>query len=342
VYRKRFFWLISVPDSRKSLIGYMYSSAQKQLIRYLIDVCHDFFAMATIQRAEVAWLIPVRKMSENKDASLIMRTSNSDDPSGITDTPVTVTTTPPDDDRDTCTSFLPQNDIPGSNSIDVTSAVASNCNDKNQRPWDFSNRKVMVQGVDTFHDVKTSTKMVQKWLEEKTESPIEFVVDKIKKPPKSTWMTVTLQSEAMVQPFIEYINASSIRNRKGNKIFAKPQLSATDHDSGRRRSRDDDDTMIHGVDDSKNDDHESYEMKAKRQRQDTESPNDGTANHDRVMNSIARRPITLEELKDRIIPLWKLPTQEQLQYKMKEMIKKCAMKIVNEIKSKFRYRYTML
>jgi hypothetical protein len=33
---------------------------------------------------------------------------------------------------------------------------------KNDRPWDFSNRKVMVQGVDKFHDVKTATKMLHK------------------------------------------------------------------------------------------------------------------------------------------------------------------------------------
>jgi hypothetical protein len=191
----------------------------------------------------------------------------------------------------------------------------------NLRPWDFSNRKVTVQGVDKFHDVKTATKMVQKWLEIKPEAQIQFTIDKIKKPPKSTWMTITLQSESMVQPFIDYINSNSIRNRKGNKIFAKLQTSSMDHDRKRAHSGDGSDVAFDNTD----------EAQSKRPRRE------GSANESDDA-SLARRPIHVDELKDRIIPLWKLSSDEQLQWKMKEMIKKCAMKIINEIKSKFRYR----
>lgn len=195
----------------------------------------------------------------------------------------------------------------------------------NHRPWDFSNRKVIVQGVDKFHDVKTATKMLQKWLEIKPEGQVPFTIDKIKKPPKSTWMTVTLQSEVMVQPFIDYINTNSIRNRKGNKIFAKQQTSSTDHDRDSKRARSED-VDCASYDDCNNKD----ETHSKRLRQDRSSNKGDEA-------TLARRPIHLDELKDRIIPLWRLTSEEQLQFKMKEMIKKCAMKIINEIKSKFRY-----
>jgi hypothetical protein len=198
------------------------------------------------------------------------------------------------------------------------------------RPWDFSNRKVIVQGVDKFHDVKTATKMVQKWLEIKPEVQVQFSIDKIKKPPKSTWMTITLQSETMVQPFIDYINSNSIRNRKGNKIFAKLQTTSADHDREHKRDRavDDDDVAL--VDHCETD-----KAQFKRPRRE------GTSKKE-VDTALARRPIHVDELKDRIIPLWKLSSEEQLQFKMKEMIKKCAMKIINEIKSKFRYRKEMI
>jgi hypothetical protein len=181
------------------------------------------------------------------------------------------------------------------------------------RPWDFSNRKVMVQGVLKFHDVKTVTKMVKKWLEDinaKTDAPLAF--DKIKKPPKGTWMLITMQTEVMLQPFIDYINSNDIRNKRGEKFVAKLAVDDSgDKDNlGKRSSRDND-----------NDD-----QPLKRQRKAM----DGAE----LQN--ARRPITEEEIKDKITPLWKLSPAEQLDTKMKEMIKKCAMKIVQEIKAKFR------
>lgn len=175
------------------------------------------------------------------------------------------------------------------------------------RPWDFSSRKVMVQGVNKFHDVKTLTKIVNKWLEDiKSTTDVSLAYDKIKKPPKETWMVVTMQAEAMVQPFIDYICTNEIQNKRGGKLFAKLALNESrDNDNrGKRTSRDD-----HGDEDQ-------------------------TSKRQRVQH--ARRPITDEELKNKITPLWKLSPEEQLDTKMKEMIKKCAMKIMNEIKIKFR------
>ena len=196
----------------------------------------------------------------------------------------------------------------------------------NHRPWDYSNRKVIVQGVDKFHNAKTATKMVHTWLETKPEG-LQFTIDKIKKPPKSTWMTITLQNENMVEPLIEYINSGTFRNRKGNKVFAKSQTESTDGDRDRRRSREEDvDNGDNELDDTVCRSESTAQLKRPRLEV---SDNTGIA--------LARRPIHVEELKDRIIPLWKLSPDEQLQYKMKEMIKKCAMKIINEIKSKFRF-----
>jgi hypothetical protein len=232
-------------------------------------------------------------------------------------------------------------------------AVATNNNhNQNNRPWDYSNRKVIVQGIDKFHDVKTATKMLHKWFElhpipntTAITSASSFAIDKIKKPPKSTWMIITLHRETMVQPFIDYINTSSIKSRKGNNVFAKLQLSQTenmDDDIGngdrtsRRRNRrdgneDDDDCNNRECD--KNQDVDETKLNHINNRSNDKRRR---VNNDETI-SIARRPITMEELKNQIIPLWNLSTEEQLQNKMKEMIKKCAMKIIVEIKQKFRY-----
>lgn len=185
------------------------------------------------------------------------------------------------------------------------------------RPWDFSNRRVLVQGVVKFHDVKRVTKEVNKWMEEinaeRTDAPLAF--DKIKKPPNGGWMVVTMQTEAMVLPFIDFINGTGIITKRGNKMLAKLAVDDSGGDErdavGKRSAREDDD----------NDGQPS-----KRQRKAIDG--------DEVQN--ARRPITEEEIKYKITPLWKLSPQEQLDTKMKQMIKKCAMKIMNEIKTKFR------
>jgi hypothetical protein len=236
-----------------------------------------------------------------------------------------------------------QRDDPTPSNTSGTADIAAN-----DRPWDFSNRKVILQGVDKFHDVKSATKMIAKWLESNTTGSgttgTSFVIDKVKKPPKSNWLVVTLQSEAMVNPFIEFINASSIRSRKGDTVFAKPQLSSNNNNSDeysnsnhrdRRRHRHNDD----GGDIDDEGGNESTTTAAthinKRQRR---SPDD-RKNDAAVARAAARRPITVNELMDRIIPLWQLTTPEQEQHKMKEMIKKCAMKIILEIKNKFRYVY---
>lgn len=239
---------------------------------------------------------------------------------------------------------------PRSEATSTDGAAAMDTTAPDARPWDFSNRKVMVIGVTKFHDVKTVTKMVNKWLEDMnttntntttakqtTDTPKVMAFDKIKKPPQGTWMVVTMQTEAMVQPLIDYINNNNneIRNKRGEKLTAKLVLdddAGGDDDNnfnnnrGSRKRRGFDDDHDNGGGGGGGGDNNN-KPQSKRQR--------NTADGAVVQN--ARRPITVEELKDKVTPLWKLTTQEQLDQKMKLMIKKCAMKIIQEIKLKFRY-----
>jgi hypothetical protein len=203
------------------------------------------------------------------------------------------------------------------------------------RPWDYSNRKVMVQGINKFHDVKAVTKDLNKWLndlnsQKKSDDGTELIAfDRIKKPPKGNWMVITFKAESMIQPFINFINTNpQLYSRRGNKLFAKPAVGDDSDTRGESdvRPRNDKrsvggDDVDGGIDNGRN------EQASKRQRKML----DGAE----VLN--ARRPISEEEMKDKVTPLWRLPAEEQVDMKMKEMIKKCAMKIVQELKQKFRY-----
>jgi hypothetical protein len=193
----------------------------------------------------------------------------------------------------------------------------------------------MVQGMNKFHDVKAVTKDLNKWLndlnsQKKSDDDTELIAfDRIKKPPKGNWMVITFKAESMIQPFVNYINSNpQFYSRKGSKLFAKP---AVGDDSDARGESDahvrNDKRSIGGDDGEGGNDNGRSEPGSKRQRKML----DGAE----VQN--ARRPITEEEMKDKVTPLWRLPAEEQLDMKMKEMIKKCAMKIVQELKHKFRY-----
>jgi tRNA (uracil-5-)-methyltransferase len=195
----------------------------------------------------------------------------------------------------------------------VGTTPADNTTDKNSptKPWDYSNRKVMVLNMMKFHNAKAATKMVDEWLKDLP----DVKYDKIKKPPKNDWMAITLKREDMVQPFIDYINQSNILNQRGNKVTAKlaaaaaAAAAATDEDRKRNHS-----SALVG----------------------TSMAEDDPTSHKRPKHEHARRYVTVEEIKDKVIPLWKHTESEQLKIKMKDMIKKCAIKIVSEIKAKFR------
>ena len=190
-------------------------------------------------------------------------------------------------------------------------------NDTNvERPWDKSNLKVVVHGVMAFHDPKAFSKMIDQWLKAMTCSSdesgkITIAYDKVKKPPKATWAVVTMKDESMVKPLIDYINDNDLRNQKGNKFFAKCGSDGVESTSGGKHPRND----------NSNDPQTS-----KRQR--------NAPTTEKLQQ--ARRPITVDELKDRVTPMWKLTPEKQLNTKMSEMVKKCAQKITKDLKAKFR------
>lgn len=168
-----------------------------------------------------------------------------------------------------------------------------------------SNRKVIIQNVYKFVDKKKVEKMAAAWIkniQELSEEGFKIEIDSVKKPPKENWTVLTLKDEAMVQPLIDYINNNEIENKKGGKLFAKIAEDNSGNGDDRKRKAAD-----------SNDEHAS-----KRQR-------------------TARRPVTEDEVRDKVTPLWRKTKEEQLLVKSREMVKKCAMKIVQEVKGRFRY-----
>ena len=165
----------------------------------------------------------------------------------------------------------------------------------NTPSWDHSDRRVMLQGVFKYHDSKQCRKMVQDLLDtiSKTEgTPME--IDKIKKAPKQSWVSVTLMKVEMVEPFINHVNSNDILSKSGRRLFAKQA------DSNERKRRGD----------------------------DTEDARGGKRQKGKTATVECRRAVTEAEIKNKMCPLWNLSEEEQRNQKLKEMIKKCTMKIV--------------
>ena len=176
--------------------------------------------------------------------------------------------------------------------------------------WDHSDRRVLLQGVHKFHDVKKTRKMAQEWIDEiNTQQSSPLVLVKIKKPPKKTWASLSFETPDMVQPFIDYVNNKNVPgNKSGRALFAKRAAANDTVRDKRRRESDDEGEDGRG---------------AKRQSR-------------KELEQQSRRAATEEEVKDRVCPLWRLTPEEQATQKLKEMIKKSALKIMTEVKAKFR------
>lgn len=179
-----------------------------------------------------------------------------------------------------------------------------------EREWDFSNRKVIVHNVMKFMKSQGTKKMVASWMKAIQEkypdstTPIDY--EKYKKPPQDNWIVITLKEESMCQLLIDYINESKLKNKKGFLLVAKPAEG------------------LEGDDNKRSGDDEASAPSSKRQRIVEESA------------AAARRPVTEEEIKDKVTPLWQMSEEEQKSKKMASMIKSCAMKIVANVKKRFR------
>jgi hypothetical protein len=197
-------------------------------------------------------------------------------------------------------------DAPSCMASAITSTAAPSTNEP-ERHWDNTHKKVVVHNVLKYIRAKEVEKLTSSWL--KGHESLGIVVTKSKKPPKENWAKLTLQEESMVEPFIKLINeggegGGAMVNAKGKPMFAKRANEIDDRDNGRKRKeRDGDDNSNNG--------------------RDNKRPN-------------ITKVLTNDEIRDAITPLWRMPYKEQLASKTRELTKKCAMKIVKEIKGKFR------
>lgn len=203
-----------------------------------------------------------------------------------------------------------------------TSATTATNNNNNDRQWDHTSRKVVVHNVLKFLRAKELEKLTSSWL--LGHEHLGIKITKVKKPPRDNWVKVTLETDAMVDPFIKLINGennptgnnddgNAQTNRRGKALFAKRADEMEEERNRKRRDREDGSNNTNngngGRDDNNN------------KRGKFEAP-------DRIL--------TNDEVRDAITPLWKMTYEEQLQMKWREMVKKCAMKICKEVKEKFR------
>ena len=178
-------------------------------------------------------------------------------------------------------------------------------------PMDQIRSKVVVHNIKKYMKPKNVDKMVSSWISGH-ESTIKVV--KSKKPPKDNWIKLTLEDESMVDKLIELINkggdnGNPRKNDKGQPLLAKraddmfrnDRAGGEDGDRKRKSNGDGGDT-------------------AKRSRH----------------NPPPVRILSKDEVRDKITPLWRLSYKDQLDKKAREMVNKSAMKIVKEIKAKFR------
>jgi len=156
---------------------------------------------------------------------------------------------------------------------------------------DRSSCKVVVYNILKFNRENELDSMIEEWLSHGDPKDVKIRVVKKKKPPRCTWVRLTLESEEMVEPFVNLINNHEFKNRKGCLIRASASL-------GRKRSREEEEE-------------EGEEHKNKK----------------------------LKDVRDKVTPLWTMSSySDQLKHKWREIIKRCARKIVQEILKIFRKR----
>ena len=169
---------------------------------------------------------------------------------------------------------------------------------------DTTPRKVVVHNVLKFLNSKQVDAIVQSWLDDAAKPDgFRLVIDRYKKPPRNGWINVTVAEDCMVEPFINLINGTKTVNKRGQIMVAK----RTGEDSGNRRN------------DGK-----------KRTRDDN-----GNSDNKRARPDVPLCP-TSSQIRDKLTAIWSQPYPAQLEAKKTDMIRNCAMKIIKEVKSKFR------
>jgi hypothetical protein len=253
----------------------------------------------------------------------------------------------PSRDIATATTTVPESAA----SAPLAAATSTNRfdNDNNRAKFDHSSRKVVVHNVLKFIRSKDVSKLTSSWINEcnnSSNSNIKVQIVNARKPPKDSWIKVTLADDNMVDPFIAFINSGgedgkALENERGRPLFAKRVDEMADYNNTNDAEGDGED------------EEEGSTTADIRKRKgifpvndiDTNDVDDGSnSNCSNIKNSNKRfksdspQQIILsdDEVRDAITPLWRLSYEEQLSSKIREMVNKCANKIVKEIKGKFR------
>mmetsp|Transcript_11052 Transcript_11052/g.16729 ORF Transcript_11052/g.16729 Transcript_11052/m.16729 type:complete len:665 (+) Transcript_11052:68-2062(+) len=162
---------------------------------------------------------------------------------------------------------------------------------------DTSSRKVIVYNINKFMKAKQLEKEVQGWI-----SGTEIKVEKMKKPPKNTWVVITLENESMVEGLLKIVNDNEHKNKKGGLLRAARPSEATGDARDGKRSRD---------------------------------GKDGENSNKRSRGDQAPCVKTVDEVRDKLTPLWRMSYEEQKETKTKLVVNKCFSKITSEIRKKF-------
>ncbi len=172
-------------------------------------------------------------------------------------------------------------------------------NTGNDRHWDHTDRKVIVDGVNKFSKPKQIDSMIKSWLDGHDG---KIKITKHKKPVKTNWVLITLENENMVNDFLVELNSGKHKNKNGKSLraFRASERNNTNNKNQKRGASDDGDSS----------------KKPRLQPEDFVK--------------------TIDEVRDSITPLWRLSYDEQLVAKSKKMSIKCLAKIINEIKFKIR------
>ena len=216
-------------------------------------------------------------------------------------------------------------------------------NDNNRAKFDHSSRKVVVHNVLKFIRSKDVSKLTSSWINEcnnSSNSNIKVQIVNARKPPKDSWIKVTLADDNMVDPFIAFINSGgndgkALENERGRPLFAKRVDEMVDNDNNNDAEGDGEDEEAGSSTTS-----DGQKRKGTCTANDTNTNNleNGNNSSNKRFKSDSPQQILLsdDEVRDAITPLWRLSYEEQLSSKIREMVNKCAGKIVKEINGKFR------
>ena len=153
-----------------------------------------------------------------------------------------------------------------------------------------------------------------------------LMIENIRKPPKVGFAVLTLETEEMAQKLIQFVNEKAkvdsddevFKNKKGFAYEAECSAGDPDKDNEKHENGNSGDSNKR----SNNDDEKNTNSSNKRPRRETPKP--------RYLND--------DEVRDLLTPYWRSSKEQQLLRKQREMIKRCTIKIIQEIKKIFHTR----